>query len=171
MTAGEILTKGTIWASIVAYLVGVIFFARSVRQAGKEVPWEVVARVAYTLACASLLAHVALAFAVYHGWSHAAAYLDTARQTDAVVGIKWGGGLYINYVVLVCWTVDVLWWWRTGLESYRRRSPVLVATWHAFLIFIIFNATVVFGHGATRWLRLAVCVFWALAACSVSKVL
>jgi hypothetical protein len=32
-----------------------------------------------------------------------------------------------------------------------------VAAWHGFLIFIIFNATVVFKNGFTRWAGLGVC--------------
>jgi len=117
----------------------------------------------------SLLAHVGLAFQFYHGWSQAAAYRDTARQVNEVVGINWGGGLYINYIVLAWWSLDVLWWWRGGLESYRRRSGLLIAAWHGFLIFIIFNATIVFGHGAARWAGLMVCVCWGLAAWAIAR--
>jgi hypothetical protein len=40
--------------------------------------------------------------------------------------------------------------------------------WHAFLIFMIFNATVVFGTGVLRIAGLVLCVFlcllWAYAA-------
>jgi hypothetical protein len=77
------------------------------------------------------------------------------------------GGLYINYALLIGWVIDVLWWWR-GLEAYRRRPWPLVAAWHGFLLFIFFNATVVFVAGPMRWLGLSVCLglclVWWLAA-------
>ena len=44
---------------------------------------------------------VAFAYNFYYGWSQTAAYRDTARKTAEVVGLDWGGGLYINYVVLL----------------------------------------------------------------------
>lgn len=154
MAAGEIITKATVWISIVAYVAAVAIFAASRRKLN----WDAAARGAYAVACLTLLAHVAFAFQIYHGWSHAAAYLDTARQTNEVVGISWGGGLYVNYIVILFWVLDVARWWREGVDSYRRRSKLVIVTWHAFLIFIIFNATVVFGHGAARWAGLLVSV-------------
>ena len=83
--------------------------------------WDAAARLAWTVACAALLAHVACAFHFYHGWGHDAAYLDTARQTNEVFGLDWGGGLYINYALLTGWVLDVSCWWLRGLDSYRRR--------------------------------------------------
>jgi hypothetical protein len=164
MNTGELLTRITIWASIVAYISSVVIFVSS-----RGRTWNVAARVAYTGACLSLLVHVCLAFQFYHGWSQVAAYRDTARQTNEVVGINWGGGLYINYLVLVLWSLDVLCWWLGGLESYRRRSGLLTVAWHSFLIFIIFNATIVFGHGAARWAGLMVCVCWGSAVWAIAR--
>jgi len=170
MNTGEFLTKLTIWVSILAYVTGAFIFAFSHRRQ----TWLRVARLAWTIACAALLAHVVCTFQVYHGWSHSAAFRDTARQTNEVVGLNWGGGIYFNYVVVVVWIIDVLWWWWSGPGSYRQRPRVLIAAWHAFLIFMIFNATVVFKTGITRWAGLVACiclvVAWAmycrLPACS-----
>jgi hypothetical protein len=75
-----------------------------------------------------------------------------------VVGINWGGGLFINYTVALLWLADVAWWWFAGLSSYRRRPWLLTIVWHSFLIFIIFNATVVFKDGLTRWIGLLICL-------------
>ena len=36
-----------------------------------------------------------------HDWSHAAALEHTANQTQDVVGVHWGGGLYFNYGMLL----------------------------------------------------------------------
>jgi hypothetical protein len=158
MDIGEFLTRTTIWVSIVAYAVGSVVFAGSRGRA----KWESTARVVWTVACASLIAHFISAFQFYHGWSHAAAYRDTARQTGEVFGLNWGGGLFINYALLIGWVMDIGCWWRSGLGSYRQRPWPLVAAWHGFLIFIIFNATVVFGDDLVRWVGLSICVLLTL---------
>jgi hypothetical protein len=164
MGGGELLTKITIWLSLAGYAAGAAAFALSRRS----VAWGRAARLSWTLACAALFAHVACAFHFYHGWSHSAAYLDTARQTDDVFGLDWGGGLLINYALLAFWAVDVGWWWLAGLDSYPRRPRALVAAWHGFLVFIIFNATAVFKSGPARWAGLGLCLWlcaaWWLAA-------
>ena len=92
----------------------------------------------------------------------AAAYADTAQQTQELFGLNWGGGLFINYALLLAWIVDIAWWWRSGLDSYRKRPWPLIAAWHGVIIFIIFNATVVFGDGVVRWLGLAICLLLTL---------
>ena len=164
MGTGEILTKVTIWVAVAGYAAGAAAYALSPRKYG----WDSWARLAWTVACVALLAHVACAFHFYHGWSHAAAYLDTARQTEEMFGLDWGGGLYINYALLAGWVLDVGWWWARGREAYRRRPWPLAVAWHAFLIFIVFNATVVFKNGPARWaglgLCLGLCLVWWLAS-------
>jgi len=142
MNTGEILIKATIWLALAGYAAGATIFALS----RKRYKWDVVARLAWTIACIGLLAHVACAFHFHHGWSQASAYRDTAQQTAEMFGLDWGGGLYINYALLLGWIIDVIWWWR-GLVAYRRRPWLLVAAWHAFLLFIFFNGTVVFATG------------------------
>jgi hypothetical protein len=137
------LTRSTVWISILAYTVGSVVFA------GRHDRW---ARRAWTVGCAALLAHYVCAFQFFHAWSHTSAYIDTARQTAAVFGINWGGGVFINYALAILWIGDVAWWWFAGLTSYRRRPWLLILIWHGFLIFIIFNATVVFKAGLARWI-------------------
>jgi hypothetical protein len=156
MSRGEFLTRVTIWAALAAYLAGTVCYLLSRRR----YRWDLAARLVWTFACVSLLAHVACAFHFYHGWSHDSAYRDTARQTAEVVGLNWGGGLYINYVLVAAWVADVVWWWR-GLEAYRLRPAPLVAAWQGFLLFIFFNGTVIFEAGLLRWLGL--CSYLALA--------
>lgn len=151
--------------TFLAYAFGVVAFAVSKRRPR----WISVTRVAWTIACACLIAHFVSAFQFYHGWSHASAYRDTARQTAEVVGLNSGAGLFVNYALLTGWIVDVGWWWLGGLDSYRRRPWPLVVVWHAFLVFIIFNATVVFKDGLVRWLGLAVCAILSLAWISIVR--
>lgn len=153
MSAGEFLTRITIWVSIAAYAIGCVAFAGARRQFDTD-RWT---RLAWTIGCGALIAHFISAFQFYHAWSQASAYNETARQTAEVFRVNWGGGLFINYAVAILWLADVAWWWFAGLGSYRRRPWALVLAWHSFLIFIIFNATVVFKDGLTRWVGLLVC--------------
>ena len=50
------------------------------------------------------------------------------------------------------WAGDCAYWWVAGLNAYRRRPRVVSVALHAFLLFMMFNATVVFATGATRWI-------------------
>ncbi|HYG81641.1 MAG TPA: hypothetical protein VD861_14695 [Pyrinomonadaceae bacterium] len=159
MVGGELLTKITIWVAVAWYAVGATALALSWRRGG----WDRTARLAWTVACAALLAHAAFAFHFHHGWSHGAAYLDTAHQTREVFGLDWGGGLFINYALMAGWVLDVTWWWLRGPDSYRRRWWPLTVAWHGFLLFIFFNATVVFKSGPARWVGLGVCLGVCLA--------
>ena len=165
MSAGEFLTRGTIWISILSYAIGCVVFAMASRQTQLD-RW---ARLAWTAGCAALIVHFLCAFQFYHSWSHQAAYAETARQTAKVFAINWGGGLFINYAVAALWLADVGWWWLAGVSSYRRRPWSVTLIWHSFLIFIIFNATVVFKDGLTRWIGLLVCLTLCLSWVSINR--
>ena len=162
MDMREFLTRGTIWISIAGYAIGSVIYAMSYATR-RRARWDAATRVIWTIAWASLTAHFISAFQFYHSWSHAAAYADTARQTREAFGLNWGGGVFINYALLIAWIVDIAWWWVRGLDSYRKRPLPLVLAWHGFLIFIIFNATVVFGDGIVRWIGLVICLMLILS--------
>jgi hypothetical protein len=112
------------------------------------------ARLFWTLGCLAYLAHVAAAFHFAHDWSHARAYEHTAVRTAELTGWRWGGGLYVNYLFTVLWVADAVWWW-AGAVSYRARPAWIGVALHAFMLFVAFNATVVFGAGVIRWCGLA----------------
>jgi len=162
MGIGETLTRSTIWISMACYAIGSLIFAVSYSWRNSTT-WLYISRALWTIACASLIAHFITAFHFYHGWSHAAAYADTARQTRETFGLNWGGGVFLNYGLLIAWMFDIAWWWRGGLDSYRKRPRALVVVWHGFLIFIIFNATVVFADGIVRWIGAGICLMLILA--------
>jgi hypothetical protein len=117
-------------------------------------------RFAWTVGCLIYLAHVVSAFEYAHHWSHQEAYDSTARQTEAVVGWYWGGGLYINYVFTLVWLLDVCWWWLSP-QSYLRRPAALEWTVQGFMGFIAFNATVIFAIGPSRWFGIFACIVLA----------
>jgi hypothetical protein len=146
MTNGEMLTRLTIWVVLCAYAIA----ASTLLLAQHRPRWLNAARSAWTCACVFLLLHVGFAFHYYHGWSHAAAYRDTASQTADVTGINWGGGIYLNYLLAVAWVADVLYWWLAP-QRYEQRSSHVTAVWHGFVFFMVFNGSVIFGTGPVRW--------------------
>lgn len=112
------------------------------------------ARALWTAGLLSYLAHVVFAFHYVHDWSHAAAAVETARQTEELFGVASGAGLFFNYLFTLVWTADTIWWWKDE-EGYRRRPRWLASSVHAFLAFMFFNGAVVFASGFSRWAGLA----------------
>ena len=162
MNIGESLTRGTVWIALPCYTVveAVRLSGPMTRQMRSALRWF------WTLGCAAYIGHVIAAFRFYHGWSHAAAYAETAHQTNALTGLNWGGGLYFNYAFSAVWMADALWWW-IGPTSYGARRHGLTSMVRAFFFFMVLNSTIVFGRGAARalgatiLLLLVVAWFWS----------
>ncbi len=153
MNRGELLTRLTVWLALCAYAGGAALLLVATGRAHLLG----CARWVWTIGCAFFLAHVVCAFGFFHGWSHAAAYRETARQTAEMTGLRWGGGIFLNYLFAVAWLADVLWWWRSD-GNFARRPRWLTLVWHGFFFFMVFNGTIVFGKGPVRWLGAAICV-------------
>jgi hypothetical protein len=163
MDAGEFLTRWSVRLALVLYLVAILaFLARSPRNSDRRE-----ARLVWTAGCSVMWLHFAAAFQFYHHWSHLVAYQATARDTEVVLGRPFGGGVYFNYLFAALWTADVLRLWLPRRWSGSSRWPSLAWVTHAFLAFIVFNATVVFGEGIVRWAGLA--AFVALAMVLLSQ--
>lgn len=159
MTSGDFLTRLFIWLALIAYPITAGLMLQSPGNPHRRMQ----ARAVWTWGCVFFLAHVFCAFAFFHHWSHAEAYRETARQTAALTGWRWGGGIYFNYVFAAAWLADVLWWWLAP-ESFDHRPAWLNTAWHAFFFFMFFNGAIVFGHGPARALGVAICfvlvVYW-----------
>jgi hypothetical protein len=115
---------------------------------------NVAARAIWTAGVLLLGAHTLAAFHVVHGWSHQAAAAETARQTAALTGIDWGGGIFVNYAFLAVWAADAGWWWASP-DSYRMRSRTIETAVFLFFVFMFVNGAIVFAHGAMRVLGVA----------------
>jgi hypothetical protein len=111
-------------------------------------------RLLWTAGLVFYLAHVASAFYWIHGLSHERAALETARQTEELVGIRSAAGLWLNYLFTAVWCADAIWWWRSE-GSYIQRARVIAVGIHAFLAFMFFNGAVVFAGGFSRWVGAA----------------
>ncbi|PHS11521.1 MAG: hypothetical protein COA78_09500 [Blastopirellula sp.] len=132
------------------------------RFADGQKKWDSSARALWSTGCLLFLIHIVGAFQFYHHWSHELAYQETARQTYDAIGIRWGGGIYINYLMAIVWFADVCWWW---MAPVHRATKVIVQRWIVgFFLFMAFNGAIVFIAGPTRWVSLAVfimlVIFW-----------
>jgi len=153
--AGETLTRWTVRLALILYATTV-----ALRLAAPQ--HRRAARATWTVGCALFLTHVAAAFHFAHGWSHAHAYTETARQTRDLFGLDWGGGLYFNYFLTLAWAADATYWWAAGLDAYERRPRWVEVTLHTFFAFMAINGAIVFASGATRWVAVAITVGLAL---------
>jgi hypothetical protein len=108
------------------------------------------ARWCWTWAWLAFVVHVALAFQIVHQWSNARAI----KHTREVSGV--GEGIYVSYLFIAIWTVDVAALWLMPTR-YVHRPRWVDAALHCFMLFIAFNATVVYETGLIRWAGLAGC--------------
>ncbi len=99
----------------------------------------------WSAACGLNLLHVLLAFHYEHHWSHTEAWQHTAERTRALTGWYWGGGLWLNYLFTLCWWGDLGISLRYGLDQLSVRYKWLL---HAVMLFMLINATLVFGVAA-----------------------
>jgi hypothetical protein len=115
---------------------------------------EAAARILWTAGVLLLGAHTLAAFHFIHGWSHQAAADETARQTAELIGLRWSGGVFVNYAFLAVWAADAGWWW-VASASYRNRSRSIDTLVFFFFVFMFVNGAIVFAHGAMRLLGVA----------------
>ncbi len=152
MTAGDLLVRVTAWLAFACYVAGTLAGLR--QPAGRVFRWL------WLTGATVLLVHLLAAFHFKHGWSHAVAYADTARQTREVTGLDWGGGVYFNYLLVITWLADAALRWCAGAD-WMARSRRARQTAAAFYAFMWFNAAVVFVPGSLRWLGAAAFVLLA----------
>jgi hypothetical protein len=134
----------TIWISLLLFVAaqhGLRQPARVLRPAG----WV---QAANAIGLALCVAHITLAMGWVHGWSHELASAATAMQTKSVYGLRWGGGLFVNYLFVIVWATEA--WMKS-----RPSGSVLDAAgprWALRIFYgvVIFNAAVVFVRGPMR---------------------
>ncbi len=102
-----------------------------------------VARVTWILAVLAYLIHVAVAFHYAHRWQHSKAF-DHVQVTSG-----FGPGIFVSYLFTLLWAADAVWLWYAP-QKYLNRKRWLQVTIHLIIAFIMFQATVVFGHGLGR---------------------
>lgn len=143
--AGQMLTRNTVRLSLAWYTAAAWLMMRL-----RADDWAIatargrLARWCWSWAMVAYLAHLAMAFEHYHHWSHAEAFEHTRLAGG------FGEGIYASYLFTLLWAADVAWWW-IGPARYAGRPAWIDRTLHGFMLFIIFNGTVIFGRGLVRW--------------------
>jgi hypothetical protein len=174
---GPLLTSWTIRLALLGYA---LYITLLLTRTGRTQPH--LGRAIWTAACILFLVHVACAFHFYHHWSHSAAWQKTADETEQLLGVPFGDGIYFSYAFLILWVLDVLWLWTPGSPSFRsapaatpvpaiHRASAMTPRWrlavHGFLLFIALNGAIVFESGVTRLVGIPVAL--ALAGLAVRQ--
>jgi hypothetical protein len=141
----ELLVRASAWLSLLAWA-GSEWTAAAARARGGG--WGI-ARGLSTAGLVAMAGHSALAFHLRYAWSQEAALRDAARQVQAVTGLDFGEGLFVNYAFLLVWAAEAAWWW-CAAQSYRTRPAALDWTVRGFFLFMFVNGAVVFAHGPVR---------------------
>ncbi|MCD6052502.1 MAG: hypothetical protein K0Q55_3920 [Verrucomicrobia bacterium] len=150
MNTPDIIIIATAWLAGLGYAV-----ALGVRLRKKE--WSSLAAAWWLFGAVMMGVHVICAFQFRHHWSHEAAEIDTARQTKELMGWEWGGGVWLNYLLVLIWLGDAL-WLMSAPESYVKRAKWIGWAVQSYLAFMWFNATVVFGSWGAK--LFGVVVLW-----------
>lgn len=106
------------------------------------------ARWCWTWGIVCFVVHLAMSFHYFHNWSQTHAIEHTRQRSG------WGDGIYVSYLFTWLWIGDAAWWWARP-AAYAARSVWLHGALHAFMLFIVFNGTVIFETGGIRWAGLA----------------
>ena len=140
-----VLMYWMVWLSLAAFAMGEI--GKSRRSAWA---WST-----YATGAILLVIHILLAMAVRHNWSNAAAVEATARHTNDMFGLAWGGGVYVNYVFAAIWIAE-LFVWRQWPDGYALRPGWIKWSLRLFYFVIIVSAAVIFATGWRRWVGAAI---------------
>ena len=142
---GENLMLWAVRASVACYVVALWHWLFAGRNCKDGFPFpDHTYRFFWFAAWIFCVLHVIFAFHFRHHWVHDVAIEHTAEMTERVVGIRWGGGLYVNYVFLICWGASAIPSW-SGHGGYVEMQRWLQSGIHAFAAFMMFNATAIFG--------------------------
>ena len=142
---GSVIIAWTIRVSIFLFFGSLIAWVLQIKPGRFDKTLRMLWSVSFML----FVAHVLAAFHFHHGWNHAAAVAETARQTRELIGLEFGAGLFFNYLFLLVWAFDVMWIWIAEAEIVKRYRWLRIA-WLAYLIFIAFNGAAIFKSGGMR---------------------
>jgi hypothetical protein len=143
--AGDALIRNTIRLSLAWLLVALLLMLRLRREAwAAGTPLGRIARWCWAWGCVVFLVHLWMAFHYYHHWS----WRHALEHTRRVAGV--GEGIYVSYMFTWLWIADAAWWWARP-ASYAQRSAWIGRALHGFMLFIVFNGTVIYETGPIRY--------------------
>jgi hypothetical protein len=100
--------------------------------------------------------HTWTSLSAFHGGSLTEAIESTARRTDALLGIRVGEGVYVNYAFVAVWWLDASWRWRSRGTGWRWLQIAV----DFFLISLSFFGAIVFASGPIRYAGIIVVFVW-----------
>jgi hypothetical protein len=138
----------SLWAIRLAFVA--LFLSLWLQLAGRRATDRPVDRL-WLLGAILAMAHSLGSLWSFHGGSQAAAVEATARQTEELLGFRFGEGLYFNYLFVGLWGLDAV------LRMVRPDRYHRLPSWYylglaSFMAMIAFSALVVFKTG---WIRAA----------------
>ena len=140
----------TIWIALILFVVGEF-------ESRTSPNLRPAARLLFLLGAVLCVVHLLIAMQTVHAWDHRAAVAATAAQTAQVYGVRWGGGVYVNYVFAAVWIADALQRVMSP-ASAARRSRALVCTLRAFYFVVFVNAAAIFATPGRRWMGMVISV-------------
>jgi hypothetical protein len=141
---GDRLTRMTVRCSLTWYALAtsmMLFLGRDDWRADAWRGW--LARWCWTWGWVAYVVHLGMAFHWFHGWSHARA-MEHVRMASGV-----GEGIYVSHLFTLWWTADLAWWWLAP-GAYAERSRWFDGLLHGFMLFMVFNGTIVYETGFIR---------------------
>ncbi len=143
--------SASLWAIRIALGLMVLVFAMEIR--GRTSTDRSTASMWLVGALLSLC-HSLGSLATFHQGSQSKAFEATAQQTEELLGVGFGAGLFVNYAFVTVWLIDAF--FRILLPSiYNQLPKVYRYCTNGFLIFIAINGAIVFQSGWVRGMGLA----------------
>jgi hypothetical protein len=133
---------GTIWLAVVLFVAGEVGKRAVAHRRAAWILWT-----SGAIACG---VHMALAMGLQHDWSHDRAVDATATQVEQVFGVRFGLGFFLNYVFLLMWIAEAV-WWRAAPDSYFNRSSAIRLASRLFFAVILVNGAVIFVQPSRRF--------------------
>ncbi|MEQ1827696.1 MAG: hypothetical protein ABL921_17180 [Pirellula sp.] len=156
VTAAQV---ASLWAIRLAMICMVVVFAAEICGKAKTNRYVVMG---WTLGALLALGHSLGALITFHDFNQSEAFESTAQQTEALIGIRVGAGLYVNYIFVAVWLFDAI---LRGIAPARYAQLPKFYAWavNGFLVFIAINGAIVFKSGLIRGIGIAcVAVLFAL---------
>ncbi|MDB5390062.1 MAG: hypothetical protein JWM11_5708 [Planctomycetaceae bacterium] len=141
------IARWTAWPSLLCYALAV-----GMRIGPRPGDWKAWSERIWLTGWLMLVFHIFVAMGAVHHWSLAEATRHTATQTQAAVGLNWGGGVWFNFATVAVWAWTLLPSRKRTLNPSRLNS---LAQW--YLAFMMFNATVVFGTRVAQTAGAVIC--------------
>ena len=129
---------GTVWFSLALFAAG---------EWGKSRmrPW------AWPVSAAGavfIVIHIVIAMQLVD-WNYETAARATALKTEAVYGLRWGGGVVANFVFAAVWLAELS-VWRWSPSRYASTPAVVIWLARLFYLTMIANAAIVFAAPGRR---------------------